>query len=167
MSASCRILIPVAATMPNIAMAAPPSTAGGIEATRNAALGNRLRVIRKIPAMIVTERQRTPVICTRPMFWANEEWVKVLKKPARNEAPASHSKPRRSMRGVTSWSVILPSARNIPVDSTKMITTTRHIDRIGARWNSGMPKCSGVTIWNHGARPIPCKLTMPMAPHRA
>ncbi|MOA11246.1 hypothetical protein D3C78_1311790 [compost metagenome] len=79
------------------------------------------------------------------MFWANEEWVKVLKKPAKNEAPASHSKPRRSMRGQTSWPVILPSARNIPVDSTKMITTTRHIDRIGARWNCGMPKCSGVT----------------------
>ncbi|MNR46738.1 hypothetical protein D3C85_1657440 [compost metagenome] len=34
MSVSWRILMPVAATMPNIAMAAPPSTAGGIEATR-------------------------------------------------------------------------------------------------------------------------------------
>ena len=102
MSASWRILIPVAATMPNMAMAAPPNTAGGIEATRYAAFGSRLRVIRKIPAMMVTERQRTPVICTRPMFWAKEEWVKVLKKPAINEAPASHSKPRRSMRGVTS-----------------------------------------------------------------
>ena len=127
------LFIPVAATMPNIAMAAPPNTAGGIEATRNAALGSRLKVIRNTPAMMVTERQRTPVICTKPIFWAKEECVKVLKKPARNEAPASHSRPRRSMRGVTSCPVILPSAKNIPVDSTKIITTTRHIDKIGAK----------------------------------
>ncbi len=68
----------------------------------SAALGNRLSTIRNAPAMIVTERQRTPVICTRPMFWANEEWVKVFKKPAKNDAPASHSKPRRSILGDTS-----------------------------------------------------------------
>ncbi|MNY17817.1 hypothetical protein D3C86_1511580 [compost metagenome] len=151
MSASWRILIPVAATMPNIAIAAPPSTAGGIDATKNAALGSRLRTISSPPATMVTERQRTPVICTRPIFWAKEEWVKVLKNPAKNEAPASHNKPRRSIRGQTSWPVILPSARNIPVDSTKMITTTRHIDRIGASSNFGMPKCSGVTNCSHGA----------------
>ncbi|MNJ75863.1 hypothetical protein D3C77_730320 [compost metagenome] len=54
MSASWRILMPVAATMPNMARPAPPSTAGGMEATRNAALGSRLRPIRKAPAATVT-----------------------------------------------------------------------------------------------------------------
>ncbi|MDT4889561.1 hypothetical protein FQZ97_1262680 [compost metagenome] len=53
-SASWRILMPVAATMPNMASPAPPSTAGGIEATMKAALGNRLRTIRKLPAATVT-----------------------------------------------------------------------------------------------------------------
>ncbi|MNH26938.1 hypothetical protein D3C79_870220 [compost metagenome] len=100
------------------------------------------------------------------MFWANEEWVKVLKKPAMNDAPASHSRPRRSIPGVTSRSVTLPRARNMPVDSTKMITTTRHIDRIGARLKVGMPKCSGVTTCSHGAWLRPDRSTMPMEPAR-
>ncbi|MNG31595.1 hypothetical protein D3C84_1174260 [compost metagenome] len=54
MSASWRILIPVAATMPNMAIEAPPNTAGGIEAIRKAALGSRLSRIRKPPATTVT-----------------------------------------------------------------------------------------------------------------
>ena len=100
-------------------------------------------MLRRIRKPAADARLRTPVICTRPMFWANEEWVKVFRKPAKNEAPASQSRPRRSSVGVISRPVILPRARNMPVDSTKMITTTRHIDRIGARSKVGAPKCSG------------------------
>ncbi len=98
------------------------------------------------------------------MFWANEEWVKVFRKPAKNEAPASQSRPRRSSVGVISRPVILPRARNMPVDSTKMITTTRHIDRIGARSKVGAPKCSGVTMSNQGRSARPPRSTMPMPP---
>ena len=54
MLASWRIWMPLAATMPNMAMPAPPSTAGGIEATRKAALGSMLRRIRKPAAATVT-----------------------------------------------------------------------------------------------------------------
>ncbi|MOA54759.1 hypothetical protein D3C78_1784330 [compost metagenome] len=54
MSASWRILMPVAVTMPNMAIPAPPSTAGGMEATRKAAFGSRLRRISKLPAATVT-----------------------------------------------------------------------------------------------------------------
>ncbi|MNH32049.1 hypothetical protein D3C79_924660 [compost metagenome] len=60
----------------------------------------------------------------------------------------------------------MPKARNIPVDSTKMMTTTRHIDRIGARLKVGMPKCSGVTTCTHGAASRPERSTMPMEPAR-
>ncbi|MNZ89963.1 hypothetical protein D3C78_1089070 [compost metagenome] len=125
--------IPLEATMPNMAMPAPPSTAGGIEATTKATLGSMLRAIRKPAAATVTKRLRTPVICTRPIFWAKDEWVKVFRKPARKDAPASQSRPRRRRFGQISVSVSLPRARNMPVDSTKMITTTRHIDSTGAR----------------------------------
>ena len=40
----------------------------------------------------------------------------------------------------------MPSARNMPVDSTKIITTTRHIDRIGANSNVGMRVTVAVVV---------------------
>ncbi|MOA63710.1 hypothetical protein D3C78_1895320 [compost metagenome] len=49
-----RIRMPVAATMPNITMPAPPSTNCGTEATTWAILGNRPKAIRMMPPAAAT-----------------------------------------------------------------------------------------------------------------
>ncbi len=56
--------------MPNITTAAPPSTAGGIAEAIADSLGNRPRMIRKMPPMVTTWRLTTPVRATRPTFCA-------------------------------------------------------------------------------------------------
>ncbi len=53
-SAPPTILRPAAATMPKITMPAPPSTAGGIDATAKATLGRRLTPRMMKPAATVT-----------------------------------------------------------------------------------------------------------------
>ncbi|MNU00599.1 hypothetical protein D3C72_2437690 [compost metagenome] len=50
----------------------------------------------------------------------------------------------------------------MPVDSTKMIITTRHMDSTGAKWKVGAPKCMGVTMSNHGRAAMPDRSTIPM-----
>ena len=55
----------------------------------------------------------------------------------------------------------------MPADSTKMITTTRHIERIGASEKVGVPKWLGVTTCTTGAAAMPERSTMPSAPARA
>jgi len=61
---------PVAATMPNITSAAPPSTYCGIDAAKNASFGRQPSTISMPPAVAHTQRLRTPVTCTSPTFWA-------------------------------------------------------------------------------------------------
>ncbi len=63
---------PVAATMPNITMPAPPSTNGGTEATTCAIFGNSPSAIRITPPVAATKRERTPVTVTSPTFCENE-----------------------------------------------------------------------------------------------
>ncbi|MNY73193.1 hypothetical protein D3C86_2119250 [compost metagenome] len=63
---------PVAATMPNITSAAPPSTYCGIEAAKKASLGRQPSTMRMPPAVAQTQRLRTPVTCTSPTFCAYE-----------------------------------------------------------------------------------------------
>ncbi|MNN37529.1 hypothetical protein D3C81_1514800 [compost metagenome] len=42
--------------------------------------------------------------------------------------------------------VMSERARNMPVDSTSVISITMHIDRMAVISNVGMPKCSGVMM---------------------
>ncbi len=46
--------MPITATVPNITIAAPPSTAGGIAATTAATFGSRPRMIMNTPAAATT-----------------------------------------------------------------------------------------------------------------
>ena len=64
--------MPVAQTMPNMTMPAPPSTNCGTEATTVAILGNRPSISMITPPAAVTQRERTPVMPTRPTFCENE-----------------------------------------------------------------------------------------------
>ena len=60
--------MPVAATMPNITMPAPPSTTVGSDSISAAILGSRPSVIRMTPPATQTKRLLTPVTATRPTF---------------------------------------------------------------------------------------------------
>ena len=64
--------MPVAATMPNMTMPAPPSTNGGTEATTCAIFGSRPSRNRITPPAAHTQRLRTPVMPTSPTFCENE-----------------------------------------------------------------------------------------------
>ena len=65
-------MIPVAATMPNITMPAPPSTKLGTEATRCPIFGKIPNTSRITPPIAVTQRLLTPVTPTRPTFCEND-----------------------------------------------------------------------------------------------
>jgi hypothetical protein len=64
--------MPVAATMPNITMPAPPSTKVGTDSTSCASFGVRPSSSRMTPPATATQRERTPVTPTRPTFCENE-----------------------------------------------------------------------------------------------
>ena len=64
--------MPVAATIPNITMPAPPSTNCGTEATTCAIFGNNPKATRIAPPATHTHRLRTPVTPTSPTFCENE-----------------------------------------------------------------------------------------------
>ena len=64
--------MPVASTMPNMTIPAPPSTKGGMEATSTDILGTRPKASRIPPDMTQTQRLDTPVTLTSPMFWEKE-----------------------------------------------------------------------------------------------
>ena len=64
--------MPVAATMPNITMPAPPSTTSGTASTSAAILGSRPSTSMMTPPATQTQRERTPVTPTSPTFCENE-----------------------------------------------------------------------------------------------
>ena len=64
------VRMPLAATIPNRATPAPPSTGSGMPSTTAAILGSRPRTTRITPAQVATWRVLTPVIATRPTFCA-------------------------------------------------------------------------------------------------
>ena len=62
---------PLAATIPNSAIPAPPSTACGMPSTTPPSLGISPRTTSTPPANVATKRERTPLSETSPTFWAN------------------------------------------------------------------------------------------------
>ncbi|MNT55850.1 hypothetical protein D3C72_1931190 [compost metagenome] len=89
-----RILMPDAATAPNITMAAPPSTGSGMAWSTPATAGNRpsRTSIRAIHWPIW--RLAMPVSWITPLFCAKTELGKVLNRPASRElAPLTSTPP--------------------------------------------------------------------------
>ena len=119
--------IPVAATIPNITMPAPPSTNGGMHATMYASFGNRPRSTRITPPAAHTQRLRTPVMPTNPTFCENDVYGNVLRMPPSSVPRASARSPL--VRSVRDSGMPISSARvrNMPVDSIITTTMTRHI----------------------------------------
>ena len=63
-----RMRMPVASTMPNMTMPAPPSTTVGSDSTSAAILGSRPSTMRMMPPATQTKRLFTPVTATSPTF---------------------------------------------------------------------------------------------------
>src|SRR5476649_497184 len=68
--------MPLAATVPNNTIPAPPSTEVGTAAMTRPMNGNRPRITRNTPPVATTKRLLMPVTATSPTFWANALWVK-------------------------------------------------------------------------------------------
>ena len=154
---------PVAATMPNITMPAPPSTNEGTDATMCAIFGNRPSAMRITPPMAATKRDRTPVTVTSPTFCENDVYGNVLNTPPITVPRPSARRPRVRSSVESFLPVISASARNMPVDSTRVINITMHIEAMAPKWKVGMPKCSGVMTATQSASVMPAKLTLPNA----
>ena len=88
--------MPDAATIPNRAMPAPPSTALGTPSTIAETLGIRPRTTRITPAAVATNRERTPVSETRPTFCAKAVYGNVLKTPPMTVPSPSARRPSAS-----------------------------------------------------------------------
>lgn len=155
------VRMPLAATMPNSAMPAPPSTARGTPSTSADTLGSRPRTTRIAPAAVATKRDRTPVSETSPTFCAKAVYGKVLKTPPMTVPRPSARRPSATWRRVTGLSTISPTAIMSPVVSVMMTMPTMSIDTIGTISKVGRPKWNGVTSPNHAASPTPDESVIP------
>ena len=134
------VLTPDAATIPNSAIPAPPSTGAGIAATTDAVFGIKPSTISIPPATDVTHRERTLVIDSTPIFCANAVYWNVLKTPPSTVAAPSARRPSAILLSSMRDSVISPMATMSPVASTMVTRDTMHMAPIADGINSGVPK---------------------------
>ena len=153
--------MPTTATVAKIAMAAPPSTGGGMAATRAPAFGINPRRIMKTPAAATTYRLLTLVSRTSPTFSAKQVYGKEFSTPPRKAARPSARSARATSSEPTRFSTISPVAETSPVVSTAVISTTTIIEMIAAAENFGIPKENGVVTPNQPPCVMPSKLTSP------
>ena len=114
------------------------------------------------PPALTTKRLFTPVIATRPTFWANALWVKPLKIGEMTEEAMSARRPFPIRLRSTEVLTISPTARMSAVVSVMMTRTTMAIDTMPARVNVGRPKANGVGNATMGPLPTPEKSAIPM-----
>ena len=145
--------------MPNITRPAPPRTNCGMEATRTAIFGTMPNKIKMTPEAMQTQRLCTRVTLTRPTFWENEVWGKLLNNPPIIVPTPSTRRPRMISCDESLRPTISPSARNMPIDSINTMINTAVMVRIDTGSKPGVPKAIGVTIANHEAPCRPDKFT--------
>src|SRR5262245_42820570 len=153
--------MPEAATVPNSTSPAPPSTGYGIAATTRPSTGNTPRIIKITPPAVTTKRLLTPVIATRPTFWAKALWVNPLKIGETIEEPMSARRPLPIRFRSTGVLTISPTARMSAVVSVRITSTTIVIDRTPAKVKVGSPNANGAGNATIGPFPTPEKLAMP------
>ena len=139
---------PLAATMPNSATPAPPSTGSGMPSTTAAILGSRPSSTRMMPAPVATWRVLTPVMATSPTFCANAVYGNVLKTPPITVPSPSARSPSASLPGVIFSSTISPTATMSPVVSVMMTIATISRAMTELTWKLGSPNWNGVTMPN-------------------
>ena len=154
--------MPLAATVPNSASPAPPSTGSGIDAMIAPSLGTSPSATRMMPLTATTKRLLMPVIATRPTFCANALTGKPLSRPPEIVvARVSARSPPTTVRPSAGRSITSPIARMSAVVSVMITSITMTIETIAAISNCGGPKWNGVDTANHWACPIRLKSTLP------
>ncbi|RPK36202.1 hypothetical protein EES37_27295 [Streptomyces sp. ADI91-18] len=144
MAAPARVWMPLAATEPKSTMPAPPRTGSGTTPMTEAATGHRPSRIRMPPPAATTNRLRTLVIATSPMFWAKALHMNPLNSGLSALPRASARRPPSMVFSSAGRPTILPRARMSAVDSVMQTSMTMHIEMIAATWNCGAPKWNGV-----------------------
>ncbi len=109
--------MPIAVTIANMTVAAPPMTGAGRSEMIAPTFGIRPRMTRKTPQTVTTQRLRTLVIPIRPTFSAYAVSGNEFMKPASSADRPSVASPRARSLGVSSFSVISATASMSAVDS--------------------------------------------------
>ena len=155
--------MPLAATIPNMAMPAPPSTAGGIEATRKAAGWHAEEDQetggghRDVAAAHPGHLHQADVLGERGMGEGVQEAGEERGAGVAEQAAAQFGRGDLAAGDLAQGE---EHAGGLDEDDHYH----QAIDRIGARSKVGAPKCSGVTMSNQGRSARPPRSTMPMPP---
>ncbi len=160
-STEASVRMPLAATVPNSTIPAPPSTGCGIAENTADAIGESPSTSRSSPPAATANRLRIPVSATRPTFWANAVAGKELNTGASAEAAMSARRPSPTRRESTSAPTTSPTARMSAVVSTMTTRMTMTIDTIAPISNSGPPNANGVGMAATLASPTFAKLLSP------
>ena len=150
-STLARVRMPLAATVPNSTMPAPPRTGVGTAATTRPRTGSRPRITRITPPALTTKRLLTPVMATSPTFWAKALWVKELK--SGEMALDSHvgAQPVADALGVDLGADDLADGQDVGRGLGQGHQDTISIEMMAATWKVGGPKANGVGNGDHRA----------------
>ena len=154
--------MPLAATVPNSTMPAPPSTGVGTAAMIRPRTGSRPRTTRIAPPALTTNRLFTPVMATRPTFCANALWVKELNTGDRALESMSARSPLAMRLEETLLPVISPTARMSAVVSVSVTRMTMSMEMIAAISKVGGPNANGVGRAKMSPSPTSEKSALPI-----
>ena len=113
------------------------------------------------PPAATTNRLRTLVIATRPMFCAKALHMKPLKSGLTALPRVSARRPPSMVLSSAGRPTILPSASMSAVDSVMQTSITMHMETMAATSNCGAPKWNGVGKPTRSASLIAPKSVMP------
>ncbi len=155
------VRIPDTATEPNRTMPAPPSTGDGIAATTWPSTGKSPSTNRTAPPAATANRDRMPVIATRPTFCANADAGNELRNGATSVAAMSARRPSPTRFASTLVSSTSPMAMRSAVVSVMITRMTIVIEMIAPISNTGAPNANGVGSANADPSPTPEKSARP------
>ena len=141
--------MPDAATIPNRAMPAPPSTARGTPSTTAETLGISPSTTRMTPAAVATQRERDAGQRDQPDVLRESRVRERVEDAADHRAEAVGAQAVGELTcALTGFSTISPTAIMSPVVSVMITMPTMSIETIEATWKVGRPKWNGVTRAN-------------------
>jgi hypothetical protein len=158
--------MPLAATVPNSASPAPPSTGRGIAAMTPPSFGTKPSASSLKPLVATTNRLRIPVMATRPTFWAKALAGNPLSNPPATALDSvSARRPPTTARASFCRSIptISPMARMSAVVSVMITSITMVMETIAAISKVGVPKWNGVETASQSASPTRLKSVSPNA----
>src|SRR5690606_8246201 len=123
--------MPAAATVPNSTIPAPPSTGYGTAAITRPTTGNSPSTSRIAPPAVTPNRDRTPLLATRPTFWARADCGNELNTGATADESMSARSPSAIRRESTLVPITSPTAMMSAVVSVDHEDHDEHRDDRG------------------------------------